>query len=177
MTKRILISGAPGTGKTSIINELSNNGYPCHREISREIISNQIAIQGKITPWQDLEAFSQIVLKKRMTQFDEATEEIEFYDRGIIDVIAYMRKEDLIINPEWIRLAKEYRYFNKVFMAPPWKEIYQNDDERMEDFNTSIEVHKFMVNTYESFGYEIVLIPKANISKRINFIQREIEGK
>ncbi len=112
-----------------------------------------------------------------MTQFDEATEEIEFYDRGIIDVIAYMRKEDLIINPEWIRLAKEYRYFNKVFMAPPWKEIYQNDDERMEDFNTSIEVHKFMVNTYESFGYEIVLIPKANISKRINFIQREIEGK
>ena len=117
MTKRILISGAPGTGKTSIINELSNKGYPCHREISREIISNQIAIQGKITPWQDLEAFSQIVLKKRMTQFDEATEEIEFYDRGIIDVIAYMRKEDLIINPEWIRLAKEYRYFNKVFMA------------------------------------------------------------
>ena len=177
MTKRILISGAPGTGKTSIINELSNKGYPCHREISREIISNQIAIQGKITPWQDLEAFSQIVLKKRMTQFDEATEEIEFYDRGIIDVIAYMRKEDLIINPEWIRLAKEYRYFNKVFMAPPWKEIYQNDDERMKDFNTSIEVHKFMVNTYESFGYEIVLIPKANISKRINFIQREIEGK
>ena len=175
MTKRILISGAPGTGKTSIINELSKKGYPCHFEVSREIISNQIASKGKITPWQNLETFSQIVFKKRRIQFDNTTEKITFYDRGIIDVIAYMRKEGLKINPEWIRIAKEYRYFNKVFIAPPWEDIYQNDEERMEDFNTSIEVHKYMVSTYESFGYEIVLIPKVSVNKRIIFIQREIE--
>lgn len=175
MIKRILISGAPGTGKTRIIEELSNNGYRCHPEISRNIISHQIATDGNITPWQDLETFSQIVLQKRIAQFDNAEKEIEFYDRGIIDIIAYMRKDDLKINPDWIRIAKEYRYFNKVFIAPPWKEIYHKDDERMEDYHTSTDVHKFMVNTYKSFDYEVILIPKSKVSDRINFIQKEIE--
>ncbi len=175
MTKRILISGAPGSGKTSIINELSNIGYRCHKEISREIIAHQIAVRGKITPWEDLQGFSKIVLEKRIAQFNDTINDIEFYDRGIIDIIAYMRKDDLKIKPDWIRIAKEYRYFNKVFITPPWKEIYHKDDQRMEDFNTSIRVHEFMVSTYKSFGYEVLLMPKVNISKRINFIQRELE--
>ena len=54
MNKRIVISGAPGTGKTSIISGLSNSGYKCHIEVSREIIANQLQIKGSITPWQDL---------------------------------------------------------------------------------------------------------------------------
>ena len=88
MTKRIVISGAPGTGKTSIIEELSRKGYHCKPEISREIIAHQIAINGNITPWQDLEQFSEIVLEKRITQHRETTNPTEFFDRSIIDVFA-----------------------------------------------------------------------------------------
>ena len=39
MMNRILITGGPGTGKTSLINELKRNGYNCSEEISRKITS------------------------------------------------------------------------------------------------------------------------------------------
>ena len=32
--KKILITGGPGTGKTSLVNELKNNGYLCSEEIA-----------------------------------------------------------------------------------------------------------------------------------------------
>ena len=35
------VYGAPGTGKTSIINELKKRGYECSEEISRNIIIEQ----------------------------------------------------------------------------------------------------------------------------------------
>ena len=38
MIKRIIITGGPCSGKTSIIDSLKDNGYKCFNEISREII-------------------------------------------------------------------------------------------------------------------------------------------
>ena len=43
--KKFVITGAPGTGKTSILNHLKTKGYNCIDEISREIISEQIAME------------------------------------------------------------------------------------------------------------------------------------
>ena len=59
---RIVITGAPGTGKTSIINSLKQRGFNCIDEISREIISNQIANGGDALPWKNLTSFSERVL-------------------------------------------------------------------------------------------------------------------
>ena len=35
--KRIVITGGPGTGKTTIINSLIESGYSCMEEVSRQI--------------------------------------------------------------------------------------------------------------------------------------------
>ena len=57
MEKKIVITGAPGTGKTSIIAQLKKLGHSCSEEISREIIAEQIASGGKMLPWLDLKHF------------------------------------------------------------------------------------------------------------------------
>ena len=175
MNKRIVISGAPGTGKTSIIDELSNRGYTCHPEISREIIADQVYTNGSITPWQDIDRFSKVVIEERLNQFKKASNKIEFYDRGIIDSFAYLLKDKIPIKQEWESIAKKYRYFNKVFIAAPWKDIYQTDEERKEDFITATEIHKFMIEAYKLYSYQVIIIPKTDIRDRINFILNEIE--
>ncbi len=175
MTKRIVISGAPGTGKTSIIEELSRKGYHCKPEISREIIAHQIAINGNITPWQDLEQFSEIVLEKRITQHRETTNPTEFFDRSIIDVFAYLHHSNIKVKSEWKEIPNKYRYFNKVFMAPPWEDIYQKDNERKEDFTTSMTIHELMKKTYKDYGYQVFELPKTNIHERVRIILSEIE--
>ena len=37
MQKKIVLAGGPGTGKTSVLNELKRGGYYCMPEISRDI--------------------------------------------------------------------------------------------------------------------------------------------
>jgi len=175
MNKKVVISGAPGTGKTSIIEELSKRGYTCHPEISREIIKEQIATKGFITPWQDLIEFSNIVIKQRKNQYHQATSNLDFFDRGIIDAIAYLNKENTPIKKEWQSIANHHKYYEKVFITPPWKEIYVNDNERKEDFESTIEIHQCMINAYESFNYKVIIVPKMSINDRLNFILKEIE--
>ena len=175
MNKRIVISGAPGTGKTSLISGLSNSGYKCHIEVSREIIANQLQIKGAITPWQDLCKFSEMVIKKRLKQYKLAANEIEFYDRGIIDSFAYLLKDNISLKEEWITIAKEHQYYKNVFITPPWEEIYHTDHERKEDFITATKIHSHLLETYKAFNYKPIIIPKTTIKERINFILKEIE--
>lgn len=175
MTKRIIISGAPGTGKTSLIEELSTRGYTCHPEISREIIAHQLATGGTITPWQELDKFSELVINERLKQFKKATSELEFYDRGIIDSFAYLLKDNLLIDSKWHTIANNNKYYKKVFITPPWEEIYTQDNERKEDFETATEIHKYMIAAYKLYSYEICIIPKLSIEERINFIINQIE--
>lgn len=177
MTKRIVISGAPGTGKTSLIKELSKRGFKCHNEIAREIIANQLKIGGTITPWQELGKFSELVIKKRLEQFNKASETIEFYDRGIIDSIAYLLKERLEIITDWHNIAQNNKYHKKVFITPPWEKIYINDEERKEDFKSAIEIHKYMIEAYELYNYEICILPKTSIQERIKYLLNQIESQ
>ena len=69
MNQKYIITGAPGTGKTSIINELKRRGFNCIDENSREIISKQIMIGGEILPWKNQIAFENKVANMRTQQY------------------------------------------------------------------------------------------------------------
>ena len=126
--------------------------------------------QGSITS-QIMKRFQE----SRKDPFKQAKEEIEFFDRTIIDSFAYLLKDALPITNKWDGLAKEYRYSKTAFITPPWESIYKSDSERMEDFETATSIHEFMIKAYELYDYEIVLIPKVSVSERIKFILKHIE--
>ena len=66
------------------------------------------------------------------------------------------------------------RYNNKVFIAPPWQEIYRNDAERDQSFEQSIEVFQRLENWYEEHDYDIVILPKDTIENRVKFILAQV---
>ena len=169
---KIAIIGGPSSGKTSLINNLKNRGYNCKEEVSREIIKkakergiDQIFLDSPI--W-----FSEKLLTKRIKQFKEAEKNIDqyvFFDRGIPDIIAYL--DYIKCNYSNIFIEESYKYrYDKVFILPPWKEIYISDNERYETFDQAVEINKFLVKWYTKFGYEIKSIPKLSIENRIDFI-------
>ena len=61
MNNKYIITGAPGTGKTSIINDLISRDFSCVKENSREVISEQLLTGGDILPWKNQIAFDPIV--------------------------------------------------------------------------------------------------------------------
>jgi len=50
VNQKYIITGAPGTGKTAIINALKKEGHSCAEEISRTIITQEIASGGDALP-------------------------------------------------------------------------------------------------------------------------------
>jgi predicted ATPase len=175
MEKKIVITGSPGTGKTSIIDEFKKRGYSCSQEISREIISEQIASSGKMLPWLNLESFSQRVFSLRKAQYINApTNSLHFFDRGLLDVIAYMKIDALPISKRYKEDCEKYRYNTTVFYTPIWEEIYINDSERKESIESAITIEKYLLETYNLFGYTLIEIPKLTTGERVDFILSRI---
>jgi predicted ATPase len=183
--KKIVITGGPGTGKTSIINELKNKNYYCFDEIIRTLtlaakkekdasthISNPIAFV------KDPMLFNTKLLNGRISQFKQATDidaNICFFDRGIPDVLAYMAFFDQKYGDTFINACKDNLYHH-VFLLPPWKAIYKSDNERFETYEESQKIHIHLKKIYTYFGYTIIEVPFGTIKERAKYILTIIEN-
>jgi predicted ATPase len=173
--KKVIISGGPGFGKTSIIDELENRNYNVMHEVSRSIIKEQLESGGDILPWKNLTTFSRLLFERRVKQFQEAAEnKWVFFDRGIPDIVAYMGKDELEIPSSYMLKLEECNYCPIVFIVPPWQEIFKNDAERMENYKTACEINEIIIQTYTNLGYEIEILPKVSIQERTEFILNKI---
>jgi len=167
INKKVVITGGPGTGKTSVIKELIDKGYQCYEEASRGII-----LRGK--PFKsDPLSFSNSLYKARTkhyidSQKKEYSRNTVFFDRGIHDILAYLRYINRN-NNYWEDVILNYQY-DTVFVFPPWKEIYTTDSERQEDFKESKEVNSEIIKVYKESNSDIIEIPKMTIEERVNFI-------
>ncbi|MDX1277892.1 AAA family ATPase [Oceanihabitans sediminis] len=171
-TKKIVITGGPGTGKTSLIKELNKRGYHCCEEISRQVTlkAREDGIEQLFLT--DPLLFSQLLLDGRKKQFNEAkkcTKDFIFLDRGIPDVLAYMDFIGDEYPQEFIDACQNNKY-DHVFILAPWQEIFSPDSERYENFEQATEIHKHLINTYKNYNYELVDVPFSSIESRADFI-------
>ncbi len=71
-TRKIVITGGPGTGKTSVIEGLEEHGYFCLHEVSREIIREAQKKGIDQLFLKDPLLFSELLLEGRIRQFKDA---------------------------------------------------------------------------------------------------------
>jgi predicted ATPase len=69
--------------------------------------------------------------------------------------------------------CREHKY-SKIFLLPPWEEIYISDDARYENFEQAKLIYSHLVETYQNYGYELIEVPKDTMNNRILFILDEI---
>ncbi|WP_460218525.1 AAA family ATPase [Psychroserpens sp. MEBiC05023] len=171
-TRKIVITGGPGTGKSSIINELISRGYHCFEEVSR-----QVTLEARKDGIDQLFLtkpllFSELLLKARTQQFNDALiaqDPLVFLDRGVPDVLAYMDYVKSDYPDSFTEVCKKHRY-DQVFVLAPWQDIFVSDSERYENFDQAVEIHHALLNTYQRFGYELIDVPFGSIESRADFI-------
>lgn len=80
-----ILTGGPGVGKTTLINELSDRNYKCAPEVARQIIQEELADAGDALPWANVKAYSRKMLECSILDYVENNEVSEnlFFDRGI----------------------------------------------------------------------------------------------
>ncbi|MEE9350413.1 MAG: ATP-binding protein [Flavobacteriaceae bacterium] len=180
MQQKIVITGGPGTGKSTVISELENRNFNCMHEISREVtlMARKNGIEQLFL--KDPMLFSKLLLEGRVQQYKTANKlktKLVFFDRGIPDVFAYMNYLGVEYPSIYIEESKSNKYSNPIFLMPPWKEIYITDSERYESFEQSLAIHNHLKTAYKSIGYQIIEVPFGTVEERANFILKNITNK
>ncbi|WP_062734584.1 AAA family ATPase [Sphingobium abikonense] len=171
-----IITGGPGSGKSSVIDALAEEGVSHMPEAGRAIIQDQVEIGGDALPWVDRVAFANLMLAWEMRSYREASalRGPVIFDRGIPDVIGYLRLCGLSVPRFMIRAAEIRRYAKRVFIAPHWPEIFTQDAERKQTLAEAQATHEAMTEVYTELGYELVPLPLMSIADRVNFIRGHV---
>ncbi|MBR0652613.1 AAA family ATPase [Roseomonas terrae] len=169
----IVITGGPGSGKTTLIERLASEGYAHAPEAGRAIIQAQTAIDGPALPWRDKELFAELMLgwEMRSHAMMQGHPGPVLFDRGVPDIIGYRRLEGLPVPAHLSGAAHLCRYAKRVFLAPFWPEIYGRDAERRQDGETARRTCQVVAQAYADLGYEIVELPCRPVTERAALIR------
>jgi predicted ATPase len=97
-----------------------------------------------------------------------------FIDRGLIDALSAHATVNGTAFPRE-RMAG-YQYYRRVFLAPPWPEIYVTDGERQHGLAEAEREYERLLTLYPTLGYEVVLLPKVPVAERADFVERLLEA-
>lgn len=98
-----------------------------------------------------------------------SNEEPVFFDRGIPGLVGYCQLVN-ISSKAVDAAAQRYRYNPKVFIFPPWEDIYQNDAERQQDYKEAVMTYNCLKYAHLNCGCHLIEVPKLSIDDRVKFI-------
>ena len=166
----VMISGCSGGGKSTLLLELARRGHAVVAEPGRRIIAEARIGDGRTLPWVDAAAFAHRALDMSGADF-EAARGLTFFDRGVVDAAVAI----VATGGDYPSSAIESMRYDRLFLAPPWPEIYVNDDDRRHSLETALLDYERVRQAYVDAGYVPVLLPRDAVSARADFILSELQ--
>jgi predicted ATPase len=173
----VVISGCSSGGKSTLVAELGQRGHAAVEEPGRRIVRQELAGEGSALPWVDGAAFARRAIELAVADRRAAVNcpaGWVFFDRGLVDAAAAL--QHLTGEPTLETLGQSHRYHRRVFLAPPWPEIYVTDPERRHGFDQAIAEYRRLLIVYPSLGYEVVVLPKVSVGARADFVLSTLAG-
>jgi predicted ATPase len=176
MNRFVVISGCSGGGKSTLLEELRRRGHAVVEEPGRRIVKEELAGKGAALPWVDLAAFARRALAMALDDRRSvaALDGWVFFDRGLIDAAAALQR--LTGEPALAPLKQTNRYHRRVFLAPPWPEIYVMDSERRHGLDAAEVEYGQLLEAYPSLGYAVSILPKLGVAERADFVLKTLEA-
>lgn len=174
----IVFTGGPGSGKSTLIDALEQLGHARSEEAGRGIIQDQVAIDGPALPWRDRQVFAEAMLGWELRSYRLAQRHTGpvLFDRGVPDVIGYLRLCELPVPDHLLRAAATFRYRQQVFIAPPWPEIYRQDAERKQSLDEAERTYHAVAQAYRDCGYTLIELPRVDVAARVRFVLDNIRS-
>lgn len=170
---RFVVTGAPGTGKTSVISLLGDR-HATVGEPARELIAEHAAETGEATLDGRPDLFLRRLVKRSIDDFNSVSDAtVVFFDRGLPDCVAYAAVFGMDPKP-FLERANGFRYDSPVFIAPPWKEIYTRDALRRATFAQVEAFHLHLRSAYLRLGYELIELPRTSPRGRVEAIAEHL---
>ncbi len=169
-SRDVILSGCSGGGKSTLLSELSRLGFTTVPEPGRRIVQEELRGDGDALPWVNLTAFAERAIDVASKDRESTTRAgvWKFFDRGLVD--AALAFQHATGRSAAIILARFAPFHRRVFLTPPWPEIYERDAERPQRIDEAIAEYKRLVVSYDELGYQPIVLPKVSVSERAAFV-------
>ena len=172
-TNWCVITGGPGSGKTTTVNLLKARGYKTTIEHARHYIDTQ-RITGKSVEEirRNQKEFQQGVLEMQIEQENSLPpDDVVFFDRAIPDALAYYRYLNLS-EDEKLHHALRAASYKKIFILDYLPLV--NDYARIEDQAAQKKIHALLTEVYETLPFPIVHVPVLPPEERVDYIFKNL---
>lgn len=169
----VVVSGCSSGGKSTLLSEMAARGYPIFPEPGRQIVKEQLYIGGDGLPWENPLKFVELCVSRSLYFYNTAspTQKPTLFDRSIVDNLDAFGRMGQPAPNYLIEAVQRYRYARRVFLVPPWKELFVNDAERRHSFEDAEAEYNSLITTYQVQGYEVVLVPRGPVADRADFLK------
>ena len=166
---RAILTGGPGAGKTTLLLALGQTGISVYEESAREVIRERRE-QG-LGPRPSPLEFSAEIARRDFEKYKlaEGRKDWSVYDRGAVEAIGGVHSIAPMESQALRELLGEYKV-EKVFLLPPWPEIYATDEERDQTAEEAGRVYHLVRSWYVSVGYSPIEVPRATVSQRTQVV-------
>jgi len=178
--KRFILTGTPGSGKTSILRQLEIDGFSVVEEAASDVIALQQA-QGVAEPWTHPSFLDAIVALQLRRQLRAALEpvKVQFHDRTVVctaalaDYLGFPPSDLLRQELERVRIEEVFQrkvlfVRNLGFVAPT--------EARRITYEESLRFEAIHERTYHRCGYELIFIEPGTVIERVAAILRAIRS-
>jgi predicted ATPase len=170
----VVISGCSGGGKSTLLDELGRRGHSIVLEPGRRVVREELASGGTALPWADTAAFVDRIVATGEADYAAAAGNSgwTFFDRGLLDALC--AHADLIGAPLPADRAAAYPYHRRIFLTPPWPELFATDAERRHDLAEAEREYERNLRDFPALGYETIIIPRLPVADRADFIEQTL---
>ncbi len=174
MNNFVVISGCSGGGKSTLLQELRARGLATVEEPGRRVIAEEGGKASPALPWTNAEAFARRAIEMSLADRAQARAQKGwvFFDRGLIDAASAL--QHLTGEPAVQIFGQAHRNHHRVFITPPWPEIYKNDADRRHNFGDALEEYERLLRDYASLGYKLTVLPKTSVQERAHLILKTL---
>lgn len=164
-----VITGAPSSGKTTVIKLLEEKGYGVVYEAARIYIDREMEKGKTLSEIRENEILFQEQVLKMKVECEKKLpkEKIIFFDRGIPDSDAYYKAhgtgEDDFLKESMGKCA-----YKKAFLFEMVG--YEKDYARNENKEQQSRIQNLLKGSYERLGIPVVMVPKMPPDQRLNYV-------
>jgi predicted ATPase len=166
-TKWHVITGAPSSGKTTLINSLGGRGFYTFPEIARVYIDQEILKGRTIHEIRKDENSFQNKLFDLKFEFESKLDPRSkvFLDVGLPESMAYFKLHNLDMTRIKSLLHQNYA---SVFLLDPLP--LDKDYARIETRSDVLKIYKTIEQVYKELGYRVIKVPADTVDNRIKLI-------
>ncbi|MEL7690181.1 AAA family ATPase [Citromicrobium bathyomarinum] len=167
--RRAVVTGAPGSGKSTLLAEVARRGIATGEEVARAILQAPGGMDMRAEWPID---FALAMLEAQRVSWDRTGEGEApiLFDRGFADIVGFLRLEGLAVPRAIDEACRDFRYEGPVFHAPTWREIYRQDDERIQSWEEAVESDAAVLGAWREYGYSPITLPFADPAARAGFV-------